>query len=59
MTIPVPPAAASGGAGGMAVNLGSGGLTFSAGIGFCWTGGGSSTDNTNAAAGLYLIAGYR
>lgn len=58
-TIPVPPAAASGGAGGIAVNLGSGGLTFSTGISYCLTGGGSSTDNTNAPAGVYLIAGYR
>jgi hypothetical protein len=30
------------------------GQTFSAGIGYCLTGGGTSTDNTNAAVGLYV-----
>jgi len=58
-TVPVPPAGASGGAGGIAAALGSGGLTFSTGIAYCLTGGGSSTDNTNAPAGVYLLAGYR
>ena len=32
---------------------------YSTGIGFCLTGGGSSTDNTNAAAGVYLTVLYR
>jgi hypothetical protein len=35
------------------------GETFSAGIGFCYTGGGSSTDNTNAAVGSYISLDYR
>jgi len=32
---------------------------FATGIGFCLTGGGSSTDNTNAATGVYITIGYR
>lgn len=35
------------------------GRAYPTGIGFCITGGGSSTDNTNAATGLYLSIGYR
>lgn len=35
------------------------GETYSAGIGFCVTGGGSDTDNTNAATGVYIEASYR
>jgi hypothetical protein len=34
------------------------GMTFGTGIGFCLTGGGSSTDNTNAATGVYISLGY-
>ena len=34
------------------------GRNYSAGIGFCLTGGGSSTDNTNAATGVYISIGY-
>jgi hypothetical protein len=33
--------------------------SFSAGIGFCLTGGGSSTDNTNAATGVYVTILYK
>lgn len=32
---------------------------FSTGIGFCLTGGGSSTDNTNAATGVYITILYK
>jgi hypothetical protein len=32
---------------------------YSSGIGFCLTGGGSSTDNTNAATGVYLALLYK
>lgn len=32
---------------------------FTTGIGFCLTGGGSSTDNTNAATGVYLTILYK
>lgn len=51
-TIPIPASASGSGteldlAGGM-------GAAFSAGIGWCLTGGGSSTDNSNAATGVYL-----
>lgn len=33
--------------------------SFATGIGFCLTGGGSSTDNTNAATGVYVTIGYK
>lgn len=58
-TWPIPPAASSGGAGGLAVNLGAGGTTFSTGIGFCLTGGPTSTDNTNAATGVFINLDYQ
>jgi hypothetical protein len=32
---------------------------YSTGIAFCFTGGGSSTDNTNAATGVYLTIYYK
>jgi hypothetical protein len=35
------------------------GETFATGIAFCFTGGGSSTDNTNAATGIYISLDYR
>jgi len=35
------------------------GQTFSTGIAFCLTGGGASTDNTNAATGVYLTILYK
>jgi hypothetical protein len=53
-TIPVP--ASTTGAG--YVRDISVGEAFSQGIGFCLTGGGSSTDNTNAATGVYLTLLY-
>lgn len=43
-------------ANGYAVAIGE---TFGTGIGFCLTGGGSSTDNTNAATGVYVSLSYR
>lgn len=57
-SIPVPPAAAAGQVGGreMTFNIGK---AFTTGIGFCITGGASSTDNTNAAAGVYVSALYK
>lgn len=33
--------------------------SYGTGIGFCLTGGGSSTDNTNAATGVYLTIEYK
>jgi len=35
------------------------GEAYATGIGFCLTGGGSSTDNTNAAAGVYVTIHYK
>lgn len=35
------------------------GISYGTGIGFCFTGGGSSTDNTNAATGVYLTILYK
>jgi hypothetical protein len=35
------------------------GATYGTGIGFCLTGGGGSTDNTNAATGVYITIGYK
>lgn len=37
----------------------SAGEGYSTGIGFCLTGGGSSTDNTNAATGVYITIQYK
>lgn len=57
-TIPIPPAAAAGGAGGREIpkNIGQ---AFTTGIGFCITGGASSTDNTNAATGVFVEILYK
>jgi len=57
-TIPIPPAAASGGAGGREIqkNIGQ---AFTTGVGFCITGGASSTDNTSAATGVFVEILYK
>lgn len=57
-TIPIPPAAAAGGAGGREIqkNIGQ---AFTTGIGFCVTGGAGSTDNTNAATGVFVEILYK
>lgn len=57
-TIPIPPASAAGGAGGIARSLAVG-EAYGTGLGFCLTGGGSSTDNTNAATGVYVTLNYK
>lgn len=57
-TIPVPPASAAGGAGGF-VRAWSWPQGFSSGLGFCITGGSSSTDNTNAATGVFITILYK
>lgn len=57
-TIPVPPAAAAGQAGGVAHGI-TVGEAYGTGVGFCLTGGGSSTDNTNAATGVYVTLLYK
>jgi hypothetical protein len=56
MTIPVP--ASTTGAGIVALDSAHG-FTFGTGIGFCLTGGPSSTDNTNAATGVFINLGYK
>lgn len=54
-TIPIP--ASSTGAG--LVRQQSNGQAYTTGIAFCLTGGGSSTDNTNAATGVYVTLLYK
>lgn len=55
---PIPPTAAAGGAGGIVRSLALG-ESYASGIGFCVTGGGGDTDNTNAATGVYIEASYK
>jgi hypothetical protein len=57
-SIPVPPAAAAGGVGG-AVSYPIYGVNYATGIAFCLTGGSSSTDNTNAAVGIFGVIKYK
>lgn len=57
-TIPIPPAAAAGGAGGREISKNIG-QAFTTGIGFCVTGGPSSTDNTSAATGVFVEILYK
>jgi len=54
-TIPVPASATGAGISHM-IPVGQ---AFATGIGFCLTGGGSSTDNTNAATGVYITILYK
>ncbi len=51
MTTPIPANATGAGT---VLNMGTFGAAFSTGIAYCVTGGGSSTDNTNAVAGVYI-----
>ena len=57
-TIIVPPAAASGQVGGSETPLNIGGA-FPTGLSYCITGGPTSTDNTNAAVGVYGFIMYK
>jgi len=57
-TIPIPPASSSGQAGG-AISNQVYPTNYSTGIGYCITGGSSSTDNTNAAAGVFGEIRYK
>lgn len=57
-SIPIPPAASAGLVGG-AVNNYVVPVNFSTGIGYCITGGSSSTDNTNAAVGIFGEIRYK
>lgn len=54
--IPALGAAANGGVNGRAITNGE---AYTTGIGFCLTGGGGSTDNTNAATGVYITINYK
>lgn len=56
MSIPIP--ASTTGAG-VVFNFGPYGGAFATGIGFCLTGGGSSTDNTSAATGVFVSYGFK
>lgn len=58
-TIPIPPAPVSGQAGGFSFQFGPSGFAFGTGIGYCITGGSSSTDNTNADTGIFGFVGYK
>lgn len=57
-SIPIPPAAASGQVGGREIQYNIG-KAFTTGIAFCVTGGASSTDNTNAATGVFVESLYK
>jgi hypothetical protein len=55
-TYPIP--ASTTGAG-FTIPIGAFGEAYSTGIGFCVTGGGSDTDNTSAATGIYIEGSYK
>jgi hypothetical protein len=57
-SIPIPPAGAAGGVNG-AISNQQFPVAYSTGIGFCITGGSSSTDNTNAATGVFGEIRYK
>jgi hypothetical protein len=57
-SIPIPPAGATGQAGGI-VAIEPMGEGYTTGIGFCFTGGSSSSDNTNAATGVFGTILYK
>jgi hypothetical protein len=56
---PIPPAGSAGLVGGFAIPLGAFGKAFVNGLGFCVTGGGSSTDASPAQAGIYINGDYK
>ena len=55
---PIPPASAAGGVGGFSIPFPSA-KSLTNGLGYCVTGGGDSTNNTNGQAGIYINADYR
>lgn len=57
-TVPIPPAGAAGQAGG-AISNQIFPVNYGTGIGYCITGGSSSTDNTNAATGIFGEIRYK
>ncbi len=56
---PIPFGASSSGNGVHVSTFTPGGETYKNGIGFCVTGGGGDTDNTNAATGVYIEGSYK
>ena len=56
VSLPVP---ASTTGSGFTMSFPSGGIAFASGIGYCLTGGSSSTDNTNAATGIFGIISFK
>lgn len=58
-SIPIPPGAASGQYGGTLITPGTFGADFTTGLGYVITGGCTSTDNTNAAVGIYGFLTYK
>lgn len=57
-SIPIPPAAAAGQVGGIVSNHVEP-VNYTTGVGYCITGGSTSTDNTNAAAGIFGELRYK
>lgn len=57
-SIPIAPASAAGLVGGLIIPNGPG-VAYATGVSFCITGGSSSTDNTNAAVGIFGAVKYR
>jgi hypothetical protein len=55
-SVPIPPSTAGYGT---ALSFGSFGVNYGTGIGFCLTGGGGDTDNTNAATGVFVNLAYK
>jgi hypothetical protein len=58
-SFPIPPASAAGQAGGFSFPLPPSGIAFSTGVGYCLTGGGTSTDNTSAATGVFGVLAFK
>jgi hypothetical protein len=56
---PIPPASAAGQVGGKAFQFGPSGIAYATGISYCITAGSSSTDNTNAATGVFGTIVYK
>jgi hypothetical protein len=56
---PIPPATAAGQVGGFSFPMPPAGIAFGTGIGFCLTGGSDSTNNTNAATGVFGTIVYK
>lgn len=58
-SIPIPASVAGAPGAGILITPGTYGLSFTNGLGFCFTGGGSDTDNTNGPAGVFISLSYK